>query len=79
MKTILTASLILSALTLGIYFTINHTSIDQGIKWWLFGLHLLCAGLGFVTGAFVVFLRRLWLGLVAVSVCGYILWLQLLT
>jgi hypothetical protein len=72
------AGLLSTVTSVVIYWVINSRFFDQGIKWSLFGAHLLLACSGFIAGAWCL-KRRRWEGTVYVLTCGYFIYLQLLS
>jgi len=68
-------SFCITATTLAIYLAITRLSFDQGIKWRLFGAHLVLAPIGVLMGAWTL-KRRRWEGILYASLCGYIAYIQ---
>ncbi len=59
-----------------LYYVMVYTSLDQGLKWYLFRGHLLIAivGMGFsLTGLF----KKNWVCFLSLVICGYFLVIQL--
>ena len=69
-------SLLLTALVVATYLAMNHGAIEQSVKWWLFGCHLLLAVAGLLTGLAAMIVRQWW-GTIALVSCGFFLWIQL--
>jgi hypothetical protein len=68
----------LATVTVLTYWMMNHTTIDQGTKWEIFGLHLLATSVGVMIGAYGV-VKGWWLAILPTLVCAYFFYLQLLS
>ena len=62
--------------TTGLYLVLNYVAIPLGIKWYLFGLHLLFAAIGVALGFIGICMKR-WICGIGVLVCLYFLLIQL--
>jgi peptidoglycan/LPS O-acetylase OafA/YrhL len=71
------ASFVLAAVTISVYWIINHLHFDQGIKWWLFDMHIVSAFLGVLSGGWGL-MRRNWICAICFAVCAYFIYIQLI-
>jgi len=60
------------------YWVMNHSAVDQGMKWNLFGVHLLATSTGLIIGMYGV-LNGWWLSVVPALVCAALFYLQVLS
>jgi hypothetical protein len=76
MKKISFSSFLCALVTAGLYYLMNYSSLSQGLKWYLFGAHLMLALLGFIFALASLFKKK-WLSLLSLIICGYFLVIQL--